>query len=109
MKRIELSEPKRFGDVEVSEIVLRDPKGSDFFYLGFPVTWIALPNGGGFEQEDMEKIREWIERLYDGDPNVIDGLSLTDALALRDAVLNFFRVARAQPAHSTESARQPER
>lgn len=101
-KIVKLSESKRFGDVTIGEITLRDPRFGDFVDLGFPVTYVAVKDGGGFEQETPSVIRDWIERLYDGDPNVLASLNLRDTLALRDAVVDFFREARAPLAPATE-------
>lgn len=107
-KRIELSAPiDGPNGVKIASITLRDPRFSDFTDLGMPVTYVAVKDGGGFEQETPSVIRDWIERLYDGDPNFLAFLNLRDTLALRDAVIDFFREAREPPAPKTASAPSP--
>lgn len=94
-KTIQLSSPLAGPNgVKITEITLRDPNFGDFVDLGFPVTYVAVKDGGGFEQETPSIVRDWIERLYDGDPNFLAFLNLRDTLALRDAVVGFFREAR---------------
>lgn len=102
-KTIQLSSPIAGPNgVKITSITLRDPSFGDFVDLGFPVTYVAVKDGGGFEQETPSIIRDWIERLYDGDSNFLHFLNLRDTLALRDAVVDFFREARAPLAPATE-------
>jgi hypothetical protein len=102
-KTVQLSSPLAGPNgVKITSITLRDPNFGDFVDLGFPVTYVAVRGGGGFEQETPSVIRDWIERLYDGDPNFLAFLNLRDTLALRDAVVDFFREARAPLAPATE-------
>jgi aspartate/methionine/tyrosine aminotransferase len=62
--------------------------------LGFPVTYVSVKDGGGFQQETPSVIKEWVERLADIDPNLLMSLNIRDTLALRDAVIDFFSEAR---------------
>jgi len=80
-----------------NRVTLNEPTFRDYTDLGNPTTFVAVAGGGGFEQETPSVIRDWIERLYDGDPNFLYQLKLADSLKLRDAVIDFFRVARGLP------------
>jgi hypothetical protein len=88
-KTIELSRPIKWHRGHIKEITLREPKYRDFMDLGLPTTWVVVP-GGGFEQENVHALAEWIERLADCDVNALELLSLKDTLALRGAVRDFF-------------------
>lgn len=87
-----------------SRVTMNEPTFRDYTDLGNPTTFVAVAGGGGFEQEVPSVIRDWIERLYDGDPNFLYQLSLVDSLKLRDAVIDFFRVARGLPEMATTFA-----
>lgn len=103
-KQVELESPiKGHGGVEIRTITLRDPRYRDYMDIGLPSIWVALESGG-FEQEATNSTREWIERLCDCDPNFLGQVSLADTLALRDAVMSFFREARKGPGQSTASS-----
>jgi hypothetical protein len=102
-KRVELERPvKGHGGVEIRAITLRDPRYLDYMDIGLPSIWVSVESGG-FEQEATNSTREWIERLCDCDPNFLGQLSLADTLALRDAVMSFFREARKAPGQSMPS------
>ena len=84
----------------ITKIVLREPRYRDLMDLGVPSTWVAVPGGGGFEQESFTALEEWVNRLVvEMDVNFLELLSLKDALALRAAVRDFFFAA----AGATES------
>lgn len=106
-KTISLSQPiKGHNGEQIGSVTLREPKYRDYMDLGLPVTWVTInAEGGGFEQEAASLIGAWIERLADIDPNFLELLSLADSLELRDAVIGFFREARARkaPKSSTNS------
>jgi hypothetical protein len=89
-----LSSPIKWHRGPITEITLREPKYRDFMTLGLPSTWVNVVGGSGFEQENVQALAEWIERLADCDPNALELLSLQDTLALRGAVRDF-RTARA--------------
>jgi hypothetical protein len=104
-KTIELSRPIKWHRGHIKEIVLREPKYRDFMDLGLPTTWVSVP-GGGFEQENVQALAEWIERLCDCDPNALELLTLKDTLALRGAVRDFFIASQEKTASppSTDSS-----
>ena len=106
-KVVKLTEPLDIGGERIAQIALREPKFGDYLDIGMPVTYIVVKDGG-FEQETPGVIRDWIERLYDGDPNVLLKLNLRDTLALRDAVVDFFREARTPPESPNPSAPSPD-
>lgn len=87
-----------------NRVTMNEPTFRDYTDLGNPTTFVAVSGGGGFEQETPSVIRDWIERLYDGDPNFLYQLNLVDSMKLRDAVIDFFRVARGLPEMGTITA-----
>jgi hypothetical protein len=90
-KTIELSQPIKGHRGPVTKITLREPRYRDLMDLGMPSTWVAVPGGGGFEQESFTALEEWVNRLVvDMDVNFLELLSLKDSLALRAAVRDFF-------------------
>lgn len=89
-RTIELFEPIRDHCGQITKIVLREPRYSDFIDLGMPATWVSLPNGGGFLQEEPAVLGQWIERLCDVELTTLELLPLTDVLAIRLAVFSFF-------------------
>lgn len=109
MKQIKLANPiDGPNGQKITTIELREPRYGDYVDIGFPTAWVAV-KGGGFEQETPSVIRDWVERLWDGDPNFLYALSLRDGLALRDAVLDFFREALAPlaPAPTSTQSHAP--
>jgi hypothetical protein len=81
----------------ITKIVLREPRYRDLMDLGVPSTWVAVPGGGGFEQESFTALEEWVNRLVvEMDVNFLELLSLKDSLALRAAVRDFFSLRRAR-------------
>jgi hypothetical protein len=99
-KIVELSEP--IGSLRV--IVLREPRFSDFLMLGAPATWVQLPGGGGFLQDNPSVIAAFAERLSDIDPSVIPMLSLRDGLAIRALIIGFF-IEAATPLEAADADR----
>ena len=65
MAIVQLKHPIRGPRGEIKQIVLREPKFRDLMSCGLPSMWVVLPNGGGFEQENMTEVEEWICRLAD--------------------------------------------
>lgn len=105
-KTVTLEQPIKWHRGNITEIRLREPKYRDFMSVGLPLTMVNVPGGGSFEQENITALGEWIERLCDCEPTALELLSLTDTLALRGAVRDFFieLVARAASRSSTGSA-----
>lgn len=94
MKTVTLSEPlSGIGGKKIAALNLREPRYADFMELDMPTVWVAVANGGGFQQESPSALRAWVERLVDCDPNLLVQLNLRDTLDLRDAVLGFFQEA----------------
>jgi hypothetical protein len=89
-RTIDLIEPIKSHRGMIKKIVLREPKYSDFIDLGMPATWVSLPNGGGFLQEEPAILGRWIERLCDVELTALELLPLRDVLAIRLAVVSFF-------------------
>lgn len=104
MASIKLSAPIDGQGQKITEIEMREPRYGDYMELGAPFVWIYV-DGGGFEQETSSITRAWVERLCDIDPNFLHNLNLKDTLALRNAVMRFFREAQEvrEPKKSTGS------
>ena len=94
-KTVVLSSPIQGHRGTIREIKFREPKFEDYLSLGDPETLVGLSNGGaGFYQEDMQAIRGYIERLaVNVDPNFFGLIGLKDTLAIKNAILSFFRNA----------------
>ena len=96
-REIELFEPIRgAGGAPVTRVTLRKPRYRDYMDLLPPVSWVSVGENAFYEQETPALLEPWIERLVDIDPNFLPQLELEDTLALRDAVIGFFRDARAR-------------
>jgi len=80
---------------EITEFRFREPKFNDLMELGDPripvlqgdiIVWQKLPN----------VVRDYAERLLvDGDPNILAGASLRDALEIERTIIGFFTDAEA--------------
>jgi hypothetical protein len=95
---IKLVEPIKTHDGEAKVVILRPPKYADVFALGEPQAFAVDPNTGMmFTTDKDEVIEKYIERICiePKDSNWLVQCGLADSLALRDAVLGFFRDARA--------------
>ncbi len=94
-----LHKPIRAHGSRTIEIVrLRPPKYSDVMTFGDPAAMIVF-NGAILPHEDMGIVERYIGTLVQDDKgDVLDALLLNqldyrDALALKDAVLSFFKAA----------------
>ncbi len=100
---IKLSMPvEAFGN-QVSEIVLREPKGGLFARLGLPrILVFNRDTGSGYYVDQNEVIKAYLEALVDMDGTlkaaVLPQLALADSLRVREALFDFFEVAGAKVA-----------
>jgi hypothetical protein len=95
--KIKLAKPIEGHDVKITEIEMREPNGRDFFELGEPIAWAQNKAGLAFTADKEEVILAYAERLLVGvDPLLLGQLSLKDAIAVRNAVVDFFVAARAK-------------
>ena len=106
--RITLTAPLLTHDGPVSEIVLREPRGIDFFALGEPVVVTRDEAGTLYYVENSATIAAYVERCVTEPvtPAALKGLALSDAIAVKAAVLDFFMLARqgSSPEPSTFSS-----
>jgi len=108
-KTIQLSSPIAGPNgVKITSITLRDPIYGELFEIGAPSTYVYVKGGGAFEQIADSVVQAWIEKLADCDPNFMEFLNLRDAMALREAVLDFFQEAMAPLKQQNQSTPSPE-
>lgn len=96
-KVIKLSRVYTPHDTKVDVIALRAPKWADFIAIGDPVEQQPLPGGdGAMIVKHLDRIDAYAKRLVQPpvDGGFIDGLDLTDALAVEEAIHGFFVAAR---------------
>jgi hypothetical protein len=81
---------------QIREIVLREPKYKDFMILGEPSAYARSESGMVYQAEKDEVVQSYIERLMVSpqDRNLLEQVSLADALQLKEAVFGFFQAAR---------------
>lgn len=82
----------------VTKVVLQEPMASDFFALGAPQTWVKSAGGMALVENDAS-IRAYVERLIvEPDPLLaMRHMHVLDAIAVKDAVLDFFQDSPAKP------------
>ncbi|WP_315734165.1 hypothetical protein [Bradyrhizobium sp. SZCCHNR1093] len=99
-KEITLKKP--FADGKggtVTKIVLQEPSAQDFFKFGPVQTWVRAAGGMALVDEDAA-IAAYTERAII-EPNpllAMSQMSLLDAIAVREALLGFFRESAPAPA-----------
>lgn len=85
-------------------VTLRDPKYRDFIDIGDPIEQQPLPTGSGsMIVKHFDRIDAYAGRLLQDPLSMADimDLDLVDALAMEDAVLDFFAEARGSRAKPT--------
>lgn len=94
--RIALSSPLLTHDGPVSELVLREPRGSEYFALGEPTIITRNADGAMYYVEDAATIAAYIDKcaMEPATPAALKSLTLRDAIAVKAAVLDFFMQAR---------------
>jgi hypothetical protein len=102
---IELVDPRLDHDeARVTSVTLREPRGADYYAHGAPFMRVDRPDGSVIMLENREAIRAYLQVCADERSRpVLDSLSLTDAEALKDALLNFFVEARRARTNSTSA------
>lgn len=107
-RRVPLSAPIGAHGELVKEVVLREPRASDFFSLGDPFVWAQNADGSMFPVENSEAIRAYLDRcVVSPDPLLMGQIGLADAMAVKAAMLDFFVQARTTsttPATSSSSS-----
>ncbi len=109
MTRVKLSRSYAGHGPAVAEAVVREPTGGLYFDLGEPFEVQRTTGGEPLVIENREVIRAYVEACV-GFPGVDDPvvilhqLSVVDARAVREAVLDFFAVAKGSNASSPSSS-----
>lgn len=88
----DLIKPIRTHSGEDKSIALRPPKYREIMDFGDPSQLIAV-SGGLIPHHDMSVVEKYIGNLSGIDPGLLEQLDYRDALALKDAVLDFFQKA----------------
>jgi hypothetical protein len=97
-KIIKLKKPFEGAGGMVTEIILQEPAGSDYFILGDPQTWVRA-SGGMALVDNTDAIKAYTERMIiKPDPLLaMARLSVIDARAVKNSVLSFFEDATPTP------------
>jgi hypothetical protein len=82
--------------VQISQIVLREPRFKDVMTLGEPAVYARSEAGMIYQAEKDDVIAAYIERLLvePKDPALLNQVGLADTLQLKEAVFGFFQTAR---------------
>jgi hypothetical protein len=95
-KRVALKSPLSGHGELIREVVLREPRAADLWSIGEPFVWARNADGSMLPIENNDAIRTYIERCCASpDPLLLGGLSLADAMAVKEAVLGFFVASQA--------------
>lgn len=84
-------------EINIKEMVFRQPKMSDVIKCGDPSILTRSADGAVLMIENMEAIAAYARELLVepfGQGSLIDHLALPDALAVKDAITDFFSEAR---------------
>ena len=95
-ERVQLRDPIQGHGELINEVVLREPRSHEFFSLGEPFIVAKNSDGSMFPVENGDAIRSYIERCcVKPDALLLGQLSLSDAMAVKEAMLRFFEQAQA--------------
>lgn len=88
-------------------ITLREPKSRDYLEIGDPVEMHSDPSGGDgrFVVEHLDRIKAYAQRLpIHPTPESLVDLDLVDAIAMKEAICDFFLEARMRRNAQTSSS-----
>lgn len=96
--KIDLPDPVETHQGMLTYVEFREPAGRDFFGLGEPFQIVQNGQNGGFLIERDETILAYMERCVRPpfNPIILGGVSLANAMAIREKFLGFFEKARAR-------------
>ena len=82
--------------MQIKEIVLREPKFPDIMKLGEPSAFGRSEGGIMFTSDKDDVIEAYIKRLMiePKDTALLNQVGMADTIQLREAVFDFFKVAR---------------
>lgn len=88
-KVIKLSKPIFEGDIEHTELTLREPTIEDISKIGYPFLMIETDNGTAI-QVQVNIILKYASKLGGVPPSCIKTLKISDLSAIQTAVMSFF-------------------
>ena len=93
---IDLIEPFSGPSGMVPRVVVREPKTAEFIEMGEPFVVARNPDGTVYAVENDKTIKAYIEVcIVEPDPLLaLAQMSLSDAIRVKAALLDFFRAAR---------------
>jgi len=91
-KTIALKTPVDWHGKPVTEIVLREPKGSELRRFGQPLTIVHAKDGMVYAVEQTEAIAAYADACitHEGGKVLLNMLTLADALSVNQAIISFF-------------------
>src|SRR5262245_1615460 len=94
---IQLAEPLAGHQGPIATVVVREPRAAEFFRLGEPFAYARNADGTIFTVENAETVKAYLDALIvePADRLLIEQLSLSDAMKVKETVLGFFTAARA--------------
>lgn len=100
-KIVALTTPVESFGKKVTEVVLREPKGSLFARLGPPRIVVANQSvGSAYFVEQNDVIAAYLEALLDGPTEdratILGQISLLDMMRMREGLFEFFQAAEAK-------------
>ena len=101
-RTIKLAVPLTWHGEPVTLLTLNEPKGRDYIELGEPRIGVRLADGGYYFVEQTHIIKSYLDRCIDheGGDLLVTLMSLADARAMKEAMLDFFYPAAATPGAS---------
>lgn len=92
IRKITLVEPFTWHDKRLTEVSIREPRGSDYVALGEPRILVRNSDGAAYWVEQTAVISGYLDRLIDADGGsaVLREMALADAIQIKDALLGFF-------------------
>ena len=96
MPSVALSKPVQIFGKTAGSIELKEPNGGQFVRLGEPRILVFNASGSGYWIENAETIRAYLDALIQheaGGEAVMALLTLEDAMAVKEALFDFFTSA----------------
>jgi hypothetical protein len=93
---ITLVHPIEGPDGQIKQIILREPRWPDVMRLGEPAAYARSDGGMIYSAEKDDVVHAYVQRLLvePKDPALLEQVSLTDTLQLRETIFGFFQNAR---------------
>lgn len=105
-----ISLSRRYGEhgQTFDSVTLREPKLRDYLAIGEPVEIQPNGDGGRMVVEYNDRVEGYFQRLVKVPGfEMIQDLDLVDAIAIKDAILDFFKTARLRRDAPTNSSSAP--